>query len=244
MKKKLLCVTVILAACLIAIIANWHVDNTRENTKTRVHQHLEAESAEELPACSHKSSRICTHLPLVSIDTRGRQLSEKRESKIFCDIRIWDEEGKRHHLTDTPDIETASQINIRGASSRHFDKHSYRLEFRENKNPAEKKNLSIMGMEDVYKRQNPHFPFPLSPQWSRLAPFHSFIPKNVRAFAAAGKVPGGGTLMARFLRKKGHQERLLEEIQKTEKPLKPRKFNSSNGFIWHPRDDSNIRRTV
>lgn len=147
MKKKLLCVTVILAACLIAIIANWHVDNTRENMKTRVHQHLEAESAEELPACSHKSSRICTHLPLVSIDTRGRQLSEKRESKIFCDIRIWDEEGKRHHLTDTPDIETASQINIRGASSRHFDKHSYRLEFRENKNPAEKKNLSIMGME-------------------------------------------------------------------------------------------------
>lgn len=50
--------------------------------------------------------------------------------------------------------------------------------------------------------------------------------------------------MARFLRKKGHQERLLEEIQKTEKPLKPRKFNSFNGFTWHPRDDSNIRRTV
>ncbi|MCQ4637261.1 CotH kinase family protein [Anaerovorax odorimutans] len=142
MKRRLLCAAAILAVFVIAAAANWYIDVTNENTDERVHQH---EQAQTVKACDHDDSVFCTHLPLVSIDTEGKNIPIDKE-EIFCRIKIYDKEGVNHHLSDKSDIDTKSTINIRGASSRHFDKHSYRMEFRSGRDQQKKRNLKVMGM--------------------------------------------------------------------------------------------------
>lgn len=144
MRNRMLCLAAILLVCVIAFFANWYIDATSENTGQRIHQHLDAEAAKP---CEHKESDFCTHLPLVSIDTGGQTLKEERGQELICQVKIYDKEGVNHHLTDKSDIKTTAAIHIRGASSRHFKKHSYRLEFRHKKKQQEKRDIAVMGME-------------------------------------------------------------------------------------------------
>ena len=112
-----------------------------EEKESRIHQHLEAG---EKAACSHEANLLCTHLPLVEIETGGYDIpgapvldekgfivdytvTEAGESRLKATVEITDNAETNNHVTDTPLLTTSALINIRGRSSREFDKKSYRI---------------------------------------------------------------------------------------------------------------------
>ena len=112
-----------------------------EKKEGRVHQHLEAV---EKAVCTHGEDLLCTHLPLVEIETGGHEIpgapvlddqgvivgytaTEAGESRLKVSVQITDNADTNNHPTDTPTLSSAALINIRGRSSRTFDKHGYRL---------------------------------------------------------------------------------------------------------------------
>ena len=130
-----------------------------EKKESRVHQHLEA--AEKAP-CSHGSDLFCTHLPLVEIETGGQSIpgarilnqngrlmsystTEAGESRLKVSVQITDNADTNNHPTDTPTLSSAALINIRGRSSRTFDKHGYRLTLIYD--DGMNNNQSVMGMD-------------------------------------------------------------------------------------------------
>lgn len=106
----------------------------------RYHQHLEA--SEKTP-CTHTDSALCTHLPIISIDTGGLDIpgraikeghktvgytvAEDGSDRISAQIEVFDSQEDNNHLTDTPGIVSDMTIHVRGNSSRTFDKLGYRL---------------------------------------------------------------------------------------------------------------------
>ena len=130
-----------------------------EEQGKRIHQHLTARAEE---GCSCQGSLLCTHLPLVVIDTGGQEipgkpleerdwfgqarysLSKDGSPAITDRISVMDKEGENNHPSDTPDIATACQIRIRGNSSRRFPKLSYSLRLLDQEGDNQK--LSVMGM--------------------------------------------------------------------------------------------------
>ena len=130
----------------------------------RVHQHLTARGPGA--GCDCDGTELCTHLPLVIIDTGGAEipgvpmgLDENGEeiysttaagdSMLDVRISILDDETRSHHPSDEPDIESAGLIRIRGRSSRHFDKHNYLLRF--TKDDGSYASHEVMGMDSHYE---------------------------------------------------------------------------------------------
>lgn len=112
-----------------------------EKKESRIHQHLEAG---EKAACSHGDNLLCTHLPLVEIETGGHDIpgapilddkgfivdytvTEAGASRLKATVEITDNAETNNHVTDTPAMATSALINIRGRSSREYDKKSYRI---------------------------------------------------------------------------------------------------------------------
>ena len=58
-------------ACALALVGSFGVMFFQQEDQDRYHQHLEA--AEKQP-CSHTDNELCTHLPLVQIDTAGKEI--------------------------------------------------------------------------------------------------------------------------------------------------------------------------
>lgn len=95
--------------------------------------------------CNHSDDTFCSHLPLVLIETDGQAI--KKEETIWSSIKIIDHKNYRNHITDTPEIDTASTIKYRGNSSyTTFDKKQFRLEFYKKAGGTKKQDVSIMGM--------------------------------------------------------------------------------------------------
>ena len=125
----------------------------------RFHQHLQAE---EKPECSHTDDTFCTHLPLVQIDTAGKEIpgeiltwesqsqvtyttAEDGSDYITASLTITDNEGTRNHITDSPAVSSLAQIHVRGNSSRTFDKLGYEIRLvLEN---GENNPQAVMGMD-------------------------------------------------------------------------------------------------
>ena len=110
-----------------------------EDNGKRYHQHLEAE---EKAVCTHTDGVLCSHLPIVQIDTDGKTipgdvildpdgdtvaytLSETGEETIRSKIAVFDHKGENNHVTDIPQVSSDIRIRIRGNSSRHFEKKGY-----------------------------------------------------------------------------------------------------------------------
>ena len=130
-----------------------------EKNESRVHQHLEA--VEKSP-CSHEADLLCTHLPLVEIETGGHPIpgdpilddkgfivdytvTESGESRLKASVEITDNAETNNHVTDAPSLATSAMINIRGRSSREFDKKSYRITLIYD--DGINNNQSVMGMD-------------------------------------------------------------------------------------------------
>ena len=141
-----------------------------EKKESRIHQHLE--TGEKAP-CSHEANLLCTHLPLVEIETGGQSIpgarilnqngrlmsystTEAGESRLKVSVQITDNADTNNHPTDTPTLSSAALINIRGRSSRTFDKHGYRLTLIYD--DGTNNNQSVMGM-DAHHEWVLHGPF-------------------------------------------------------------------------------------
>ena len=129
----------------------------------RVHQHLTARQPDA--GCDCGGTELCTHLPLVIIDTGGEEIpgepvelgdgttvfttTENGEEMLGARISILDDESHNHHPSDAPDLETDSLIRIRGNSSRYFDKKSYLIRFTEQ--DGDYADHPVMGMDAHYE---------------------------------------------------------------------------------------------
>ena len=107
----------------------------------RYEQHVEAEAKEP---CTHDENILCTHLPLVEIDTDGlvipgrsikdetgttigREKSADGQDEISGTISVIDNETENNHIGDTPAVESRMKIHVRGNSSRSFDKSNFAI---------------------------------------------------------------------------------------------------------------------
>lgn len=136
MKYKILGVTAMVLMVLIAFSA---AALDQDNPNNRIHQHLTARGPDA--GCDCDGSELCTHLPLVVIDTGGVEIpgepisedgveagfttTAQGESMLTGSISVMSSNEHNHHPSDAPDLESNISIRIRGNSSRYFEKKSY-----------------------------------------------------------------------------------------------------------------------
>lgn len=160
MKYKLIGALAISAALAVAVLVPMLIQDESD----RVHQHL---AYEEKTDCTreHATAELCTHLPLVVIDTGGVEIPGKplRQSvdedgqikttysmaadgdlRISASMKIIDNEGY-NHADDDAAVDTAIRIRVRGRSSRYFEKSSYSIKL-VNEDQTNN-NQSVMGMD-------------------------------------------------------------------------------------------------
>lgn len=128
----------IISVCLAFVIVATSLYFSRKEENERYHQHLMTEPKAD---CSHADDVFCTHLPLIQIDTDGVAIpgkvyngdyqnptvTEDGESRIICDIKLIDNKTTNNHITDVISVESPAYINVRGRSSRSFDKTGYSI---------------------------------------------------------------------------------------------------------------------
>ena len=141
MKYKLGALIMVVALLLATAAATLADSGT---STARVHQHLTGRQPDA--GCDCDGSGLCTHLPLVVIDTGGQEVpgapigsdewgsiipstAANGDSMITASVAIMDDESRNHHPSDEPDLESEILIRIRGNSSRRFDKKNYLIRF-------------------------------------------------------------------------------------------------------------------
>lgn len=136
-----------------------------DNSSRRIHQHLTARGPDA--GCDCDGTELCTHLPLVVIDTGGEEIpgEDIEESKvpetgeyteftlgpdgsstIPCSIQVMDSASSNNHPSDQPDIESCGRIRIRGNTSRRFDKKGYLLTTTQ-EDYQSNRDLELLGMD-------------------------------------------------------------------------------------------------
>ena len=135
MKHKLYA---IVSLAVSAAIVTTSLYFSREENRQRYHQH---QMAEPKAPCSHIADVFCTHLPLIQIDTGGVAIpgkvyngdylnptvTEDGKTEILCVIKLTDNEKMNNHITDAASVKSHAYINVRGRSSRNFDKTGYSI---------------------------------------------------------------------------------------------------------------------
>lgn len=133
----------------------------------RVWQHREAKG--KIP-CEHtKPETLCTHLPIVVIDTEGVEIPGKPlpmsmqtlkyrtlyskaadgSTTIAGKMKVVDHENEMNHPEDETDISSNIRIRVRGDSSRKFNKVGYAV--RLIKEDGSNNPLEIMGMDSHHE---------------------------------------------------------------------------------------------
>lgn len=131
-----------------------------EGPANRVHQHLTARQPDA--GCDCDESELCTHLPLVLIDTGGQEIPGKvtgqtddfgetittlaADGRDVIDVSfvVVDNQTKNNHPSDEATLTTTAQIRVRGHSSRKFEKSPYQLDFVDENGEAAP--AAVMGM--------------------------------------------------------------------------------------------------
>ena len=160
MKYKL---TGVLAACLMLFCAVMASTAEAKEGPNRVHQHLTARQPDA--GCDCDGSELCTHLPLVIIDTEGQEIpgvpikntdgtttfstTQSGENMLSARIAVMEDGSRNHHPSDDPDWTTDTLIRVRGNSSRYFDKKSYLLRFTDEEGAYQ--DHEVMGMDAHYE---------------------------------------------------------------------------------------------
>ncbi len=157
-----------LALVFVTVLAAGALES--DNPTNRVHQHLTARQPDE--GCDCDGSQLCTHLPLVIIDTGGVEvpgepvgedgsilgqnaqeyeysqvtLAEDGSKTVECQVSVVDGDESNHHPDDEPTLETTARIRIRGNTSRLHDKKGYLLVTTE-EDGLTNKDVSMLGMD-------------------------------------------------------------------------------------------------
>ncbi len=137
-----------------------------DNANNRIHQHLTSRQPDA--GCDCDGTELCTHLPLVVIDTGGEEIpgepAESAENSggeetfsttasgdtmLSVKISLMEKDDTNHHISDTPDLESTALIRVRGNSSRYFDKKNYLLRFTDENGQYEEHE--VMGMDAHYE---------------------------------------------------------------------------------------------
>jgi len=113
----------------------------------RHHQHLHRPSEAMLEPCPFPCDGLCTHLPIIIIETFGQEIPGRPvafgtgditvnrefiqtyydETEILSSVTVVDNQNSWSHPTDAPVFESLAMIRLRGNSSRWFDKPNYRI---------------------------------------------------------------------------------------------------------------------
>lgn len=146
----------------IAMIVSVMIASSLEsgNGTSRYHQHLSYDIPSD--GCDCDGSELCTHLPIIRIDTGGQTIpgnvivqdgdveiyetAEDGSEEIYVTIETIEQEGKWHHASDEADIESNAMFRIRGNSSRNFDKKNYRIKLVKDETAVENEELPLLGM--------------------------------------------------------------------------------------------------
>lgn len=156
---------IIFVVLLLALVTSLEV--LQNNTDApRYHQHLEESSEADLAICekSHDNELLCTHLPIIKINTNGQKIPGKaivdnehntigyetgnnNEEEILVEVSTIEKKNTYHHASDETDIDAYALFRIRGNSSRAFSKSSYRIKLVEKENTEQKVRLPLLGME-------------------------------------------------------------------------------------------------
>lgn len=146
-----------IVACLLVLCVVFSTVLLTPAEEIRYVQHRDAE--EKVPCTDHGDDVFCTHLPLLMIDTNGKDIPGKRvhinherviltgengEEEITASIKIIDNEKTMNHTYDEAAVDSLATIHIRGNSSRSFDKSSYAVDFITE--DGENNNVEVMGM--------------------------------------------------------------------------------------------------
>ena len=132
-----------------------------DGTERRYHQHRDAQVPEE--ACTCDGSELCTHLPIIRIDTGGQVIpgepvtgsegellryttTPEWASEIVVTIETVDGDGVWHHASDPASQSATALFRIRGNSSRFFPKKNYRVKLVTDETAVENLDLSLLGM--------------------------------------------------------------------------------------------------
>ena len=132
----------------------------------RYQQHRDQPSEEALGPCSvcGGKSELCTHLPIIRIETGGQTIPGRPyegpdgvtagyytgdfgEEEILVQFSTVDGEGVWHHGDDASTDEGTALFRYRGNSSRWFAKGSFRLKTVEEDDPLTARRLGLLGMD-------------------------------------------------------------------------------------------------
>lgn len=152
------------AAVLLVSVFNWNL-LFGQTTEKRFHQHL-AYFEKQKCRQDHSNGTLCTHLPLISINTGGQEIPGKgmvdengRRSgysvtpdgndRITASMSVIDSETEYNHTTDTPSVQSNIIIHVRGNSSRYFEKPGYRIKLVDKEGNSNPK--SLIGMDEHHE---------------------------------------------------------------------------------------------
>lgn len=157
MRYRLMGIAGVILILLTAAVAA--VLETPAETSGRIHQHL---TARRDTGCDCGGEELCSHLPLVIIETGGQTIpgrltpevdrfdqrvystAEDGASTIRVNLRVIDQAGRNNHPSDEPAVDTASEFRVRGYSSRYYQKLSYLLKFMDETDVHQ--DIPVMGM--------------------------------------------------------------------------------------------------
>ena len=148
-------------AAAVMLISSITVNQLKsESPVQRVHQHLSA----SYPSGECKDvDELCTHLPIIRIDTQGQEIpgnpildknyeeigyttTPNGESEILVKIETVEKDGEWHYASSEADYSSSAYFRIRGNSSRNFSKKSYRIKLVSDENYEENQELPLLGM--------------------------------------------------------------------------------------------------
>ena len=160
-------ISLLTAALLVVFCAGATILADKPPEKlVRSHQHEQAQALDDLPAHDRQAASqlnigpdtFATHLPVVSIDTRGQDIPGEvisddqgvvlRDAEGIAQTTLADDgaetvpvrftlcaadedEPRAVRLSDKPAVDEQAEMHVRGHSSRQFDKKSYQLRFTE-----------------------------------------------------------------------------------------------------------------
>lgn len=140
MKYKLIGAAAVLITAVA--VAGATILQDKSDTQARYHQHLSApvkEACEE----THSGDELCTHLPLIVINTETEEIpgvptgktdifgeskyTTTKDGKTMTEgsMDVFDSQTNYNHPDDEPTITAPISIRVRGHSSRHFEKAPY-----------------------------------------------------------------------------------------------------------------------
>ncbi len=162
-----------------------------EDNGKRDHQHIEAEKKAD---CTHTDGSLCTHLPIVKIETNGKTIpgdvvlnspdghtiaytmSETGEETIVSEFTVIDNDISYNHTDDLPSVACDIRIRIRGNSSRRFEKKGYLINMITSDGLNNPQN--IMGMDSHH-------------EWALHGPYlDKTLIRNYICYNLAGEIMG------------------------------------------------------